>query len=192
FILSFIIVCCLTVAAQPKAGNPPPAKLSTEKAAREAEAERLLKERRANAQSLLINLAADARNFNDATVRARAQARIADALWETDRERSRAMFRSAWDAAEVADAENQERVQEDIRQQQARTGRGGYVIASPPNLRREVLEFAAKRDQKLGEELLAKYKEQKAREAADERNRRPNPFGTNEGTSQPFTLAKHL
>jgi len=37
-----------------RGGNPPQAKLSTDKAAREAEAERLLKERRANAQALLI------------------------------------------------------------------------------------------------------------------------------------------
>src|SRR2546430_5142955 len=135
-ILIFIIAGCLSVAAQPKAGTPGSAKPSTDKAAREAEAERLLKERRANAQSLLINLAADARNFTDAMVRARVQARIADALWETDRERSRAMFRSSWDAAEVADAESQERVQEDIRQQQARTGRGGSLIASPAELPR--------------------------------------------------------
>ena len=191
-VLTFIVAACLTVAAQPKGANPPAAKLPADKAAREAEAERLLKERRANAQSLLINLAADARNFTDATVRARAQARIADALWEADRERSRAMFRSAWDAAEVADAESKERVREDIRQQQVRTGRGGYVIASPPNLRLEVLEFAAKRDQRLGEELLAKYKDQKAREAADERNGRSNPFGADEATSQRFTLAKQL
>jgi hypothetical protein len=75
------------------------------KAARELEAERILKERRTNAQSLLINLAADSRNFSDQALRARTQARIADALWEVDRERGRTMFRAAWDAAEVADKE---------------------------------------------------------------------------------------
>ena len=80
FILSFVIVCCLTVAAQPKAGNPPPAKLSTEKAAREAEAERLLKERRANAQSLLINLAADARSQVDARDIQQAYARMGSTI----------------------------------------------------------------------------------------------------------------
>src|SRR5712692_360071 len=52
------------------------------KPAKDPEAERILKERRSNAQSLLINLAADARNFSDQTLRARTQARIANALWE--------------------------------------------------------------------------------------------------------------
>jgi len=182
----------MTVAAQPKQSTPAPAKVATNEAPIETEAERLLRERRANAQSLLISLATDARNFTDAAVRARAQARIADMLWEADRERSRTMLRSAWDAAEVADAESQQRVQEDIRQQQARTGRGGFVIASPPNLRQEVLEFAARHDAKLGEELLARYKEQKAREATDERNRRSNPFGTDDATAQRFGAAKQM
>ncbi|HBB96492.1 MAG TPA: hypothetical protein DC054_13980 [Blastocatellia bacterium] len=189
---TLIFAGSMTVAAQPKQSTPAPAKVSTNEAPVEAEAERLLRERRANAQSLLISLATDARNFTDATVRARSQARIADMLWEADRERSRTMFRSAWDAAEVADAESQQRVQEDIRQQQARTGRGGFAIASPPNLRREVLEFAARHDSKLGEDLLARYKDQKAREAADERNRRSNPFGTDDATAQRFGAAKQI
>src|SRR5438128_1266669 len=189
---TLIIAGCVTIAAQPKQSTPAPAKVSTNEAPVETEAERLLKERRANAQSLLISLATDARNFTDSTVRARSQARIADMLWEVDRERSRAMFRSGWDAAEVADAESQQRIQEDIRQQQARTGTGGYAIASLPNLRREVLELAAKHDQRLGEELLTKYKDQKARDTADERNRRANPLVTDEATSQRFSLAKQL
>jgi len=40
--LLLLLVACLL--PQPKGGNPPQAKLSTDKAAREAEAERLLKE----------------------------------------------------------------------------------------------------------------------------------------------------
>jgi len=192
YALVLIAVALGSTEAQTKSANSPQAKVPVEKTAAEMEAERVLKERRANAQSLLINLATDARNFTDAAVRARSQARIADMLWEADRERSRTMLRSAWDAAEVAEAESQQRVQEDIRQQQARTGRGGFVIASPPSLRREVLEFAARHDSKLGEELLARYKDQKAREAADERNRRSNPFGTDDATAQRFGAAKQL
>jgi hypothetical protein len=190
-ILVLIAVTFGSVQAQKKSASAESAKAPVEKSAAEFEAERVLKERRAHAQSLLVNLAADARNFNDATLRARTQARIPDALWETDRERSKAMFRSAWDAAEVADAESQARTQEDIRQQQARTGRGGYVIATPPNLRREVMEFAVKRDQKLGEEFLAKYKEQKSREV-DERSKRPSADTVDEATSQRFSLATEL
>ncbi len=185
-VLVLIAAFCGAVQAQRTSTNSEQAKAPKEKSAAELEAERVLSERRANAQSLLVNLAADARNFTDATVRARTQSRIADALWNSDAERSRAMFRSAFEAAEVADAESDQRVQEDIRQQQARTGRGGYVIASPPNLRREVLTAAGKRDQKLGEELLARYKDQKA----TERNRRPG--SVDEATSQRFELAKDL
>jgi len=187
FVFALIAATSITVAAQTTPANSEQSKTANDKAAAAIEAERLLKERRANAQSLLINLAADARNFTDPTVRARTQARIADALWDTDRERSRTMFRSAFDAAEAADAESQARMQEDIRQQQARTGRGGYVIASPPNLRREVLEFAAKRDQKLAEEFLIRYRDQKTREA-DERGRR-NSSGADEATAQRFSVA---
>ena len=92
---TLISVGSMTVAAQPKQSTPAPAKVSTNEAPVETEAERLLRERRANAQSLLISLATDARNFTDAAVRARSQARIADMLWEADRERSRTMLRSA-------------------------------------------------------------------------------------------------
>lgn len=191
FILVLIVVSCASLQAQKQAAASAPAKTSVEKTAAELEAERVLKERRATAQSLLVNLAVDARAFSDARVRARTQARIADMLWETDPDRSRTMFRSAFDAAEVADADSLARTQEDIRQQQARTGRGGYVIDSPPDLRKEVLGLAAKRDAKVGEELLGRYKDQKAREAADER-RRQDPRGQDETTRQRFELAKEL
>ena len=46
----------------------------------DGEAERLLRERRANAQSLLISLAADAATYTDQRLRARTLARIGDAL----------------------------------------------------------------------------------------------------------------
>lgn len=193
FFLALTLVVITTASAQPKDASNIAARSASDKAAKDLEAERVLKERRANAQSLLINLAVDARNFTDQTVRARTQARIAGVLWEVDRERSRTMFRSAWDAAEVADAENWARVREDIRQQQAKTGSGGYVMASPPDLRKEVLRLAAKRDRALGEEFLAKFKEQKAQEATDANKTRPNPFGnSDDATRQRFDLARQL
>src|SRR4030095_5490970 len=76
--LALLLIVSINVTAQPKKANPPTAKAD---AAKDLDAERLLKERRDNAQALLISLAVDARNFNDATLRARTQARIADALW---------------------------------------------------------------------------------------------------------------
>src|ERR1041385_1170255 len=109
-----ILLAVATASGQSKQTNtaaPNASAIPKEKTERELEAERILKERRGNVQSLLINVAAAARNSTDARVRARTQARIADALWDADHERSRALFRSSWDAAEVADAESQERVE---------------------------------------------------------------------------------
>ena len=84
---------------------------------------------------------------------------------------SLALFK-AWDAAEVADVEGQQRQAEEIRQARAKTG-GGYAVASPPAIRREVLRLAASRDRALGEEFLGKLKTQN--EPA--RNSRLNTFG---------------
>lgn len=188
----FILIVCLSAASQPKGTNAPQANNSNDKAARDVEAARLLRERREQAQSLLISLAADAAKFSDQTLRARTQARIADALWELDRERSRTMFRSAWAAAEVADAESAMRVQEDIRAQQAKTGSPGYVVVSPPDLRKEVLRIAARRDRALSEEFLIKFKEAKEREADEATRKSRNPFGDDEPSSQRLSLAQQL
>ena len=171
----FILLVSATIAAQSKDVNNPKARdeAAREKAARDLEAERILKERRANAQSLLVNLAADARNFTDQTLRARTLARIADALWEADRDRGRTIFRAAWDAAEIADKEGDERFQEAKRQAtQARAGGGqGGHVNPPPGIRRDVLRLATKHDRALGEEFLGKLKTQK-KEAAEAKGAR--------------------
>ena len=72
-------------------------------------AERAAKERRATALSLLVTLADDARKFRDERLRARTQARIADAIWEADPDQGRVLFHKAWDAAELADQESARR-----------------------------------------------------------------------------------
>ncbi|HJZ80999.1 MAG TPA: hypothetical protein VKD91_11660, partial [Pyrinomonadaceae bacterium] len=133
------------------------------KTAKDPEAERILRERRANAQAMLLSLAADAGRFNDQTLRARTQARIADVLWAADPERARALFRKAWESAEIVDQEGQRKLQEDIKQQQARGG--SVAVTGPPNIRGEVLRLAARRDRALGEEFLAKLKTEKQQEA---------------------------
>jgi hypothetical protein len=192
-LISMLIAgACASVQAQQKTTKLEEAKAPVEKTAAELEAERILKERRANAQSLLISLAVDARNFSDARVRARVQARIGDMLWDSDRERSRTMFRSAFDAAEVADAESHAKMQEDIRQQQARTGRGGFVIDSPPDLRREVLGIAAKRDPKLGEEFMGRFRDQKTTQSNDAQNRRQDSRVADATSSERYDLAREL
>src|SRR5688500_14304479 len=101
-----LLLCfiCLTVLATPlmaqsskPATDPPGRKITNAtKAAEAAAAERAEKERRATAVSLLISLADDVRNFTDQRLRARTQARIADALWDADPEQGRTLFRKAW------------------------------------------------------------------------------------------------
>ncbi len=183
-----------TTSAQPAATAQPKGSKATangNKVAKDPEAERLIRERRAQAQSLLIALAADAGNYNDQKLRARTQARIADALWEVDPERSRTLFRKAWDAAEIVDREGRQQMDEEIKQQQAK--RGSVAVTGPPNIRGEVLRLAAKRDRALGEELLAKLKvdqQQQATEASDKT--RSNLFDTPEAISQRLNLARQL
>jgi hypothetical protein len=195
--LSAIFAC--TVSAQPAtttqsngSKTAAPAKdAAGNKTAKDPEAERLIRERRAQAQSLLLSLAADAGNYNDQKLRARTLARIADALWEADPERSRALFRKAWDAAEIVDREGRQRMQDEIKQQQAK--RGSVAVTGPPNVRGEVLRLAARRDRALGEELLSKLKidqQQQATEASDKT--RSNLFDTPEAISQRLSLARQL
>lgn len=125
--------------AQPQATKPRPSvdgTASNDKAVARAEADRIREGRRLQARSLLFSLSSDARGFRDQRLRARALARIADALWDVAADQGRTLFRDAWDAAEKADKD----------------GREG------PELRREVLALMAKRDSALAEEFLGKMK----------------------------------
>ena len=161
------------------------------KAEKDPEAERILRERRANAQSMLLSLAADAGRYTDQTLRARTQARIADVLWSADPERARALFRKAWESAEIVDQEGQRKLQEDIKQQQAKGG--SVAVTGPPNIRGEVLRLAARRDRALGEEFLAKLKVEKEREATEITDKaRSNTFDSPEAMSQRLALARQL
>ncbi|HKR13794.1 MAG TPA: hypothetical protein VJT15_17140 [Pyrinomonadaceae bacterium] len=107
-----------------------------DKSVAKVEADRIRKERQTQARSLLISLAIDVRSFRDQTLRARSLARIADALWDMDAEQGRTLFRSAWEAAAIADKESKETVR----------------------LRRQVLAVIARRDAPLAEEFLQKLK----------------------------------
>src|SRR2546429_6588739 len=194
------LVLCLvsagTVAAQPNDAAKPaatPVTTPTNKSAKDTEAERLAKERRDNAQALLISLAADAGRFTDQTLRARTQARIADVLWSADPDRARAMFRKAWESAEIVDQEAQRKVEEDIKQQKARNGGGSVSVQGAPNIRGEVLRLAAKRDRALGEEFLGKLRVEQQQEATENTDRtRNNPLDTPEAMTQRLSLARQL
>jgi hypothetical protein len=172
------------------AEKPLPAK--REDAIKKAEAERAARERRTQARSLLISLAADARTFRDQTLRSRSLARIADALWQVDAEQARLLFRKAWEAADVADQESQQKLREEIRQQKAKTGGAVAVKLVPPDLRREVLKLAARHDRVLGEEFLEKLKAQKQEVANAAADATRHSTGLDESLSQRLEVAREL
>ncbi|HEU4594872.1 MAG TPA: hypothetical protein VFS10_06860 [Pyrinomonadaceae bacterium] len=153
---------------QPAAASPQ--KVSEKKPAPKskaapAEEDPMAEVRRTTAITLVTSLAEDARTFRDPTLRARVQARAADALWDTEREKARTLFRRAWDEAEAADAENDRRIEEERRAQMRE--RGSFSIRMPPSLRTEVLRLAAKRERELGEEFLTRMEASKKDELAN-------------------------
>lgn len=189
FPTSFALVFCIlaascaiqaqsTTTTSPAAANQPGAKTPGDKTkpAPDPEAERIRNERRANAQSLLLTLADDANRFKDSILRARTLARIADQLWEVDRQRARSMFRSAWDAAEIAENELAARAAEQERQKPSNAN-GFSSISSTPRVRQEVLRLATKRDRSLGEEFLTKLQAQRDRENQGTKRTTPTPMG---------------
>jgi hypothetical protein len=189
--LLVIPVAAATTFAQPNdTRKPATAEVAKAKDEKDLEAERILRERRANAQSLLISLASDADRYNDSKLRARTLGRIAYALWDADAERARALFRKAWDAAESVDQESQRKLQEEIKEQQAK--KGSYAVTNPPNIRGEVLRLAARRDRKLGEEFLAKLKTEKQQEATEAADKLRNLQSASEAASQRLSLARQL
>src|SRR5207247_5818473 len=90
------------------------------------------------------------------------------------------------------DQEAQRNVQEEIKQQKARTG-GGVAVTGPPDIRGEVLKLAAKHDRALGEEFLGKLRTQQQADATESNDRlRNNPLNAPEAVSQRLTLAQQL
>ena len=176
FRLSIIVGSILIFFPYPTSAQPSPAKAKsplnntarTDRSDAKTEADRIAKERRAQARSLLISLASDALSFRDQTLRARSLARTADALWDVDIEQGRTLFRKAWDAAEIGDRESQEN----------------------PNLRREVLALAGRRDRLLAEEFLQKLKAEQQETKAE--NPKTNLWDLPEASQQRLGLAEGL
>lgn len=182
-LLSLLVLCPTATAqtTQTSQRKTTPAKgIAKNKPAADPEAERIRNERRAQAQSLLMSLAADAGGYKDQKLRARTQARIADILWDADKERARTLFRKAWDAAEIADQESRRRRKEEMRDEDA-------------GVANEVLRMASRRDRALGEEFLAKQKaevSQEASEATD--NAKRKSIDPPEELKQRLNLARNL
>jgi len=185
--LPFAAIACLCLALLAQTTFAQPKK--TKAAAEEADAEAA--QQRTVAISLVTSLADEARSFKDMTRRARVQARAADVLWDTDRERARELFRRAWEAAETVDAEAAKKRAEEMKRLESEGG--PVVVRGGPDLRSEVLRLVAKRDRKLGEEFLKALDEAAEKErnevAADQRRRDPS---TRLGASQRLQLARRL
>ncbi len=194
----FIVFACagLILFARPASGQlaarepKAPLDAATSKTAEaKTEAERIAKERRTQARSLLISLASDARSFRDQTLRARSLARIADAVWSIDPEQGRTFFRNAWEAAETADRESQGRLglgQERITLSQVRSNQSQLQL----DLRREVLKLVGRRDRLLAEEFLQKLTADQQETKAE--NSSSNLWALSEASQQRLNLAKEL
>ena len=154
----------------------------------EAEAEAA--QQRTVAISLVTSLADEARSFKDQTRRARVQARAADVLWDTDPERARELFRRAWEAAEIVDAEAAKKRVEDMKRMESEGE--PVVVRGGPDLRSEVLRLVAKRDRKLGEEFLKALDEAAEKERSEAATNQRNNPGSRLGGSQRLQLARRL
>ncbi|MDX6695488.1 MAG: hypothetical protein QOF02_3091 [Blastocatellia bacterium] len=155
------IALCLTALCAQAAGQTPSGKTAAPGAGKQgksaagarASVDPLARERRATALALATALAEEARSFRDEQLRARVLARTADALWDTETERARSLFRRAWDAAETADRESLKRLEE---QRGTSAARDPGFTGNASHLRSEVLNLAARHDRALAEEFIAK------------------------------------
>ncbi|HXM36675.1 MAG TPA: hypothetical protein VN920_15880 [Pyrinomonadaceae bacterium] len=155
----------------------------------------LVAQRRITAISLLTALADDARSFKDPALRARVQARAADALWTTEPDRARDLFHRAWEAAEVGDAESARRATEDAQKQMRQSGT--MMRRNRRDMRSEVLQIVARRDRKLANEFLQKIEDDAAKQAKDAATdadlmRLSNQWSAPESQAKRIALARAL
>ena len=183
--LVFVLSLCLGLSASITLAQPKKPKTNNEEADAEAAQQRTI------AISLVTSLADEARSFKDQTRRARVQARAADVLWDTDPEHARELFRRAWEAAEIVDAEAAKKHAEEMKRLQ--DSGEPVVVRGGPDLRSEVLRLVAKRDRKLGEEFLKALDEAAEKTRSElEADQRRNNSGTRVGASQRLQLARRL
>jgi hypothetical protein len=151
-------------------------------------------QRRIFATSTVISLATDARSYKDLELRSRVLARAADTLWQVDNTTARALFMRAWDAAEAADSE-------DPKIDTKRLPKGvpaAFIIGLKKmggnDLRVDVLSLASRRDRVLGEQFLAKLKNENARAAGDAKNtvRSGDIFSAPEASQKRLLVAEKL
>jgi hypothetical protein len=193
-----ICLVALQIVSSAQAPATKTKKPTPKKVAAEVErADALAEAQRTMASSLLTSLADESRSFRDLALRARVQARSADALWDTDPENARALFKRAWDSAESADEENARLSEEERRV--LISARGATARRQQPSMRREVLRLAARHDRELGEEFLLKLEEARKQEVANapaqpsnQGTPRINPDDPPQAMAQRLSLARQL
>ena len=160
-VLLSVVSVLLRVSAQTSRGKPPvQERPATSDPPIQDEANLLAEVRRTTVLALVSSLADEARDYRDETLRVRVQARAAEALCDSERERARALFYRAWEAGDTADRAGERRVEDE--RKRLLSGQGGpSFIPLPPNLRLEVLRFAARCDRELSEKLLASLEEER-------------------------------
>src|SRR5437764_528564 len=94
-------VLAIALAASAAHAQARPPKPAPGGATPDGSAEDAARQRRANAMFLLVGLADDAAKYDDTRLRARIQARVADALWSEEHDRAVALFVKAWESAEA-------------------------------------------------------------------------------------------
>lgn len=146
----FLLAASLVNAQKPGQATRP--KPTSDTTAEQKQAGALREMRRQAAIGALNSMADEARSYSDEALRAKVQARIADALWDNDTERSRGLFRRAWEAAELVEGQTENSRVASV------SGRVSTRPGARPRiaLRSEILRLAAKRDRALGEEFLGR------------------------------------
>jgi hypothetical protein len=141
---------------------------------------------------VVSSLADEARSYKDQSLSIRIQARAADVLWNADRDRARALFLRAWDAAQTVDKEGQRRNKEERERFLSKRGGTGFIPA-PPNLRAEVLRLAYVHDSALAEGFLAKMEEENKRDEEDRKvGNRWDPTEPPDAIARRLQLARQL
>jgi hypothetical protein len=202
-LLAFALsVSALAPAAAPAQTPAPAAAAQKQPAAKKPKGEAadpMAEVRRASAVSLVSTLADEARTFSEPGLRARVQARAADALWDSDKEKARQLFRRAWEAAELSDRDTANLSEAELRRRAIAQGAAG--ARGLLNMRREVVILASRRDRELGEEFLAKLDEARKDEAnatagpqppAQTNDQRINPDNPPGPMMQRLNLAQQL
>lgn len=187
---SFIAVSQTT--QSPLQAQKPSPRVPRKKDDAELRREALEAQRRAFAVSIVMSLTAEAAGYKEPALRARVFARAADALWDSDPDTARILFRRAWEAAEKADWTEAVGPSD--------SSAPAMIIALPRrgvgDSRTEVLNLAARRDPALGDELLAKLIEAEAKatkQASDQTSQAVNDsWTTSDAISKRLSVAHRL